>query len=750
MTQPKPRNLAGIRKIKLPNDWEERDYQIKLWDFMTAGGKRALAIWHRRAGKDDVALHWAACAAHQRVGNYWHCLPEYEQGRKALWTAVNPHTGRRRIDEAFPLELRETTSENAMFIRFTNGSTWQIVGSDKYNSTVGAGIVGITFSEFALANPSAWGYYRPMLQENDGWALFISTPRGRNHLYDLYNYASVNPSWFCELLTVDDTKALTSEQQEEAREEYEALYGADVGRAQFEQEYLCSFNAAILGAYYGHEIALVRSEGRITEECVALAGRPVHRAWDIGMRDDTSIWWFQSVGSQLFVLDHYAASGLALEHYRDVVAGRRSQHGWADGTDYVPHDAKVREWTNGRTRIETMSEFGLRPMLVPDHAANDGINAVRRTLPLCVFHPRCEGTGIAALEQYRREWDDERKAFRASAVHDWCLAGETPVLTRYGTCRMMDLPVTGEVLTPCGWRRYHSPRITRRSAPLVEVLFADGLTVRCTPDHLFKTASGWTSAECLTSTTQMQSCLTRSRSISMAVFIACFRVRHIIRAAVRSCIAKLGYAHSVPFLPGVTFITATATSETTAWPTWSVFRLRSIDRKRGTSGERAGIHWSFFCQRRELLPRFGIVRRRDGFGTSVMPSGKRAGLNGSAGHWLARLVGKVSTHWFAKAGSRKSIAPRIAESRDLAVASVRPLGVRADVWCLTVPEAECFALANGAVTHNCSHPADAFRYMSMAWRKSVPVKREEVPKSGWFIPPPSEPEAGRAYRRMVL
>src|SRR5262245_9696070 len=175
--------------IRLPHNWEERIYQRKLWDFLCAGGKRALAIWHRRAGKDDVALHWAACASQVREGNYWHCLPQYEQGRKALWTAVDAHTGERRIDQAFPPALRQTTSENSMFIRFHNGSTWQIIGSDRYDTTVGAGVVGITYSEFALANPSAWGYHRPMLQENDGWALFISTPRGRNHLFDMAQYA---------------------------------------------------------------------------------------------------------------------------------------------------------------------------------------------------------------------------------------------------------------------------------------------------------------------------------------------------------------------------------------------------------------------------------------------------------------------------------------------------------------------------------------------------------------------------------
>jgi hypothetical protein len=187
----------------------------------------------------------------------------------------------------------------------------------------------------------------------------------------------------------------------------------------FEQEMNCSFNAGVLGAFFAHEMALVRQEGRISEAAIALSDQLVHRAWDLGVGDDTSIWWFQAVGAQLFILDHYAASGVGLEHYVDVIANREREHGWRHGNDYVPHDAKVKEWGSGRTRVETMSALGLKPILVPLASIDDGINAVRRALPLCVFHPRTEDGGIDALEQYRREWDDDKKAFRASAVHDW-------------------------------------------------------------------------------------------------------------------------------------------------------------------------------------------------------------------------------------------------------------------------------------------------------------------------------------------
>ena len=377
-----------------------------------------MAVWHRRAGKDEVCLHHTAVAAFERVGNYWHCLPEFLQGRKAIWTAINAHTGKRRIDEAFPARLRANTNDNEMFIRFINGSTWQVIGSDRYDATVGAGVAGIVYSEWALANPSAWAYHRPMVEENDGWATFITTPRGRNHALALYQHATVSADWFSELLTAEDTHALTAEALAKALAEYQALYGADVGKAQFRQEYYCDWNAAILGAYFALEMAQVRSEGRIIE-CNAIEGQPVHRAWDLGMRDDTSVWWFQVQGPQIIILDHYAASGGGLPHFAEEIEKREKQHGWKNGTDWVPHDAKVKEWGTARTRVETMQQLGLHPQLVPWATFQDGINAARQTLPLCVFHPRTEETGISALEQYRREWDDEKKAFRATDVHDW-------------------------------------------------------------------------------------------------------------------------------------------------------------------------------------------------------------------------------------------------------------------------------------------------------------------------------------------
>jgi hypothetical protein len=271
----------------------------------------------------------------------------------------------------------------------------------------------VTFSEWALANPSAWGFIRPMIEENNGWATFITTPRGRNHAKAMYDRAIDSPDWFAELSSINETGALSKHQQDEAIADYCTLFGEDVGRAQFEQEYHCSFNAAILGAFYAKEMVAVRSSGRI-REFDPVPG-PVHKAWDIGVKDDTSIWWFQVIGGVPHILDCYTNHGAGVDHYAQVCRDR----GWEKGNDFVPHDAKVFEWGGKRTRLEAMFAEGLWPQLVPNEGKLDGINAARITLRTAVFHPRCDAQGVSALELYRREWDDERKTFGANEVRDW-------------------------------------------------------------------------------------------------------------------------------------------------------------------------------------------------------------------------------------------------------------------------------------------------------------------------------------------
>mgnify|MGYP003632671630 CR=1 FL=1 len=394
-----------------------RKYQAPLHKFMVNGGKRAIEIAHRRWGKDEIALSVTFQALINRPATYWHCLPEYAQARKAIWAAVNPHTGKRRIDEAFPEELRENTNEQEMFIRFKNGSTWQVIGSDRYNSLVGAGVAGVTFSEWALCNPSSWGYVSPMMRENDGWAMFITTPRGKNHAYDMYNHAKRTDGWFAEISSVLDTGAFKLGQLDEIRAEYVALYGQDFGNAQFEQEYMCSFDAAILGSFYGGELAKARAENRICE-VKHDPDLPVMTVWDIGYSDDTAILFVQVVANEVRIIDTYSANGNNLEHYADLIKAKPYDY----SMHWLPHDAQAKTLAAaGRSVYEQLTkDHGMKDVKILRNTNTEmqGIIAARHLFPrLWIDHDQDDF--LNALGQFRREWDDAKKCFRDNPVHDW-------------------------------------------------------------------------------------------------------------------------------------------------------------------------------------------------------------------------------------------------------------------------------------------------------------------------------------------
>lgn len=406
-------------RLRLPHDWDPRDYQFPLWTYLQGGGKRAIAIWHRRAGKDEVCLHRVAQCAIERPATYWHMLPEYAQGRKAIWTAVNPRTGKRRIDEAFPAAMIESRNEQEMFIRFKSGATWQVVGSDRYDATVGSPPAGVVFSEWALSNPAAWGYLAPILVENDGWAVFITTSRGRNHAKTMLDMARGRPDWFWEVLTVEDTGALSPEAIEAQRAEYRGIFGEEAGDALIEQEYYCSFEAAILGAYWGKEIREAEQQGRICDLAIN-PDLPVHTAWDIGVDDAMAIWAFQVYPDHIEAVDYLEGSGKGF----DFFSGELDARGY-HGNDYVPHDAKVREpgAPGARTRIETLFALGRKPVLVPNEKLMDGINAGRKTIPVAKFDKTRCAQGLECLREYKTEWDSEARVFKKTPDHNWASHG---------------------------------------------------------------------------------------------------------------------------------------------------------------------------------------------------------------------------------------------------------------------------------------------------------------------------------------
>jgi len=421
----KASQTAGLSApvITLPRNWSPRPDQRPLWDYLESGGKRAVMVAHRRWGKDEVALHFAAVAAMQRAGNYWHMLPQYGQARRVIWEAVNPRTGLRRIDEAFPAEIRRRTLDGEMLIELANGSTWQLVGSDSYDSLVGSPPVGIVFSEYALADPMAWAYFRPILAENGGWALFIYTPRGRNHGKTLYDFARLEEGWFTRVLSAADTPVFLPERLEQERRELCAEFGEAEGELLFLQEYKCSFEGMVHGAYYAKQLAAARSEGRIGPVPHA-AGQEVYTFWDLGMDDSTSIWFMQAIGRELRFIDYYEAAGEGLAHYAAVLKGKP----YVYGDHYMPHDADVRELGTGTSRKSTAEALGIRPVIVvprprDTQAVLSGIEAARNAMSRCWFDEKRCARGLAALEGYAAEYDEQARKLANHPAHTWCSHG---------------------------------------------------------------------------------------------------------------------------------------------------------------------------------------------------------------------------------------------------------------------------------------------------------------------------------------
>lgn len=407
--------------INLPNDWQPRDYQEPLWRYLHDGGRRAIAIWPRRHGKDDLSLHYAACAAHERVGVYWHLLPQHNQARKAIWDAVNPRTGRRRIDDAFPNALRETTRDQDMLIRFKCGSTWQAIGSDNYDALVGTPPIGVVFSEWALSDPQAWSLIRPILAENGGWAIFITTPRGRNHAYRMFEMARESNEWFCERLTALDTGVFSDDVLENERRELIQERGEGDGEAIFDQEYMTSWSAALPGAYYARTIDKLEREGGITR-VPHNPMRQVHTAWDLGGSDQTAIWFVQWTGAAWAVIDYLASNGRGPDYYvHELRDGHRKAYVY--GEHLVPHDAGhvQKGLPNAATYAETLRDLGLENVRVVPRTgsvAND-INEVRKLIPLCMFDAEKCAQGLDALRSYRREWNEKLRAYNDRPLHDW-------------------------------------------------------------------------------------------------------------------------------------------------------------------------------------------------------------------------------------------------------------------------------------------------------------------------------------------
>lgn len=409
------RTAGGVKKnsrfppseLRVRICYTPRAYQRSFEKAMDAGCKRAVLVWARRHGKDFACWNYMIWRAIQEVGTYFYIFPEYSHGKKVIWHGIT-EKGRRYLDQ-LPRELVTHLSSQDMRVTLINGSEIQIVGSANYDALRGTNPRGVVLSEYAYQNPNIWTHVLdPILSKNNGWAVFNSTPQGRNHFWDLVEYAKENaPEWFCSTVTNADTHFVSDADIAKKR--------AWMSEELIQQEYYCSFEAGVQGSYYGRLIQQAGAEGRIGYVPYD-QNHLVYTAWDIGISDSTSIVFFQKRGNEILVIDHYENSGYPMRHYADHIKALPYKY----GQHFIPHDGRNRSILTGQTYVEAGRELGM-DMTVLDNSVPllSGIERVRAVLPRVYFDKsKCDYL-LRALQNYHAEYDDKAKVFRTIPKHDW-------------------------------------------------------------------------------------------------------------------------------------------------------------------------------------------------------------------------------------------------------------------------------------------------------------------------------------------
>lgn len=361
----------------------------------------AIGVAHRRCGKTVACINdkiKRAITTDKQNYRAAYLAPYLKQAKDVAWEYLKRYS--------HPIQGK-APNESELYVELLNGARIKIYGADNPDALRGGYLDDVTLDEYADMYPGIWGtIIRPMLADRIGTATFIGTPKGRNAFCELYERAQGDPEWHTFMMRASETGVLAPSELIAAQRE--------MTPEEYEQEFECSFDAAIKGAYFGKEMAEADRQGRITDvphEPLL----PVYTSWDLGIGDATAIWFWQVVGPEIRVIDFYEATGESIEHYAKVLAAKPYKY----AHDFVPHDARVRELGTGRTRIETMMSLKLKPKLVPNHKIMDGINALRVLFPRIWWDKTACKDGLECLRQYRADYDEKARTFRDAPKHDW-------------------------------------------------------------------------------------------------------------------------------------------------------------------------------------------------------------------------------------------------------------------------------------------------------------------------------------------
>lgn len=362
-----------------------------------------IGVAHRRAGKTVANINELVMGAGKcQLPNprFAYIAPQLNQAKDIAWTYLKEYT-------AFIPGVKINESE--LWVELPGGARIRIYGADNPDRLRGIYLDGAVLDEFGDMDPTIWTQViRPALSDRKGWACFIGTPKGKNTFHRLWIEAEGDEDWTRLILKASETGLLDQKELADARK----MMSDD----EYAQEYECSFEAAVKGAYYAKELIEAEKAERI-------AGVPydprleVHTAWDLGVADSTVIWFIQCHGRETRVIDVLKGEGVGLDWYAKELKARPYNY----GNHYLPHDVEVRELGTGKSRKEVLAGLGISRgvTVVPALPIADGIQAVRMLLPMCWFDKVATKQGLEALRMYRREYDDKRQEFRTNPLHDW-------------------------------------------------------------------------------------------------------------------------------------------------------------------------------------------------------------------------------------------------------------------------------------------------------------------------------------------
>lgn len=388
-----------------------------------------------------------------RIGTYFHLFPTYAQAKKVIWDAYDRDGF--KVTDHFPAPLVASKNESELQITLVNGSIYQLIGTDKIDSIVGTNPAGCVFSEYALQNPRAWDLLRPILAENEGWAVFNTTPRGHNHAKRMFDAAVDDKSWYCSLLTVNDTfKPDGARVVSEAQIEQERHGPQPMSEELIQQEFFCSFEGYQEGSYYVKQLRKAREDKRICS-VPWISTLPVYTFWDIGIGDETAIWFVQMVDQFINLIDYHEQSGEGLAYYAKFLRDKPYTY----ARHYWPHDGANRSWSTGETRMATAMGLGLKPIdVVPRGDIDDGIEAVRSIFSICRFDDVKCSRGIDCLTEYHKERDDVLQVFKDKPLHNWASNGADA----FRTMAKSDVRTASREHPPLQTKTYFDPRHVER------------------------------------------------------------------------------------------------------------------------------------------------------------------------------------------------------------------------------------------------------------------------------------------------